>query len=40
MLQKLLFAALGAGIAIGIALAVWRGSRPVKAERPRIVHAA
>lgn len=40
MLQKLLFAALAAGIAIGIALAVWRGSRPVKSERPRVVHAA
>ncbi|HEY1595253.1 MAG TPA: hypothetical protein VGF74_07645 [Thermoleophilaceae bacterium] len=40
MLQKLLFAALAAGIAIGIALAVWRGSRPVQAERPRIVRAA
>lgn len=40
MLQKLLFAALAAGIAIGLALAAWRSSRPVKAERPRVVRAA
>jgi capsular polysaccharide biosynthesis protein len=40
MLQKLMFAALAAGIAIGIALAVWRGSRPVQSERPRVVRAA
>jgi hypothetical protein len=41
MLQKLLFAALAAGIVLGVALAVWRGSRPAKeAERPRVVRAA
>jgi capsular polysaccharide biosynthesis protein len=40
MLQKLLFGALAAGIAIGLALAVWRGRQPVKTERPRVVRAA
>jgi hypothetical protein len=41
MTQKLLFGAAVAGLALGLALAVWRGNRPVKAnERPRVVHAA
>jgi hypothetical protein len=41
VLQKLLFAALAAGIALGLALAVWRGSRPAtETERPRVVRAA